>query len=60
VRKDIFKRGVSTKGEQNRGFGLAIVKQIVDELNGTIELQIQNSGGVAFTIFIPKEVKNVV
>ncbi|MFT4415441.1 ATP-binding protein [Fredinandcohnia humi] len=56
---DIFSKGFSTKDGKNRGFGLASVKQVVTELNGTIEIQNLRSGGAAFSIFIPKKMKNV-
>ncbi|MCH1626826.1 sensor histidine kinase [Fredinandcohnia sp. SECRCQ15] len=57
---NIFEKGYSTKSGQNRGYGLAIVKQVVEELNGSIELQNKHDGGVAFSIFIPKQLKNVI
>ncbi|MCC3355467.1 ATP-binding protein [Bacillus sp. REN16] len=56
---NIFSKGFSTKDGKNRGFGLASVKQVVTELNGTIEINNGNGGGAVFSIFIPKEMKNV-
>ncbi|WP_243297828.1 ATP-binding protein [Bacillus litorisediminis] len=56
---DIFEKGVSKKKGKDRGFGLAIVKQVVAELNGTIELHNQPEGGAVFSVFIPKQVKHV-
>ncbi|MEQ6378196.1 sensor histidine kinase [Bacillaceae bacterium S4-13-56] len=52
--KQIFEIGFSTKGEENRGFGLSIVKEIVDDLQGTIEIQSDKDGGTVFSVFIPK------
>lgn len=52
----IFQRGYSTKGDVGRGYGLSIVKEVTDELRGTIEVANQKDGGVIFTVFIPKEI----
>ncbi|GLB61659.1 ATP-binding protein [Cytobacillus sp. NCCP-133] len=51
----IFEKGYSTKGGQNRGFGLAIVKQSVENLNGTIELQSTPGSGTVLSIYLPKK-----
>ena len=40
----IFQKGFSTKGN-NRGYGLANVKEMVDVLEGTIEIQNEKNGG---------------
>lgn len=52
----IFQKGFSTKGN-NRGYGLANVKEMVDVLGGTIEIQNEKNGGAIFTIYIPKTLK---
>jgi len=52
--KQIFHRGYTTKEGKNRGFGLSIVKELVDGLYGTIEVQEKKDGGTVFSIFIPK------
>lgn len=52
----IFNKGFSTKGEENRGYGLAIVKETIDELSGQMEVYNQLDGGVVFSVFIPKRV----
>lgn len=54
---DIFIRKKSTKAGKNHGFGLYLVKQAVEVLGGTIELQNQRGKGTSFTVFIPKEKK---
>ena len=48
----IFERGVTTK-RGSRGFGLTIVKEIIDEAGGTIELD--NEMGAEWRITIPYE-----
>ncbi|MES5848059.1 MULTISPECIES: sensor histidine kinase [unclassified Bacillus cereus group] len=52
----IFQKGFSTKGN-NRGYGLANVKEMVDLLEGTIEIQNEKNGGTIFTIYLPKTLK---
>ncbi|TYR79409.1 sensor histidine kinase [Priestia megaterium] len=49
----IFTKGFSTKGT-NRGYGLANVKRMVDELQGSIEVHRQEQGGAIFSIYLPK------
>lgn len=51
----VFMRGFSTKVGDNRGFGLANLNQIVDDLNGTLEIGESDEGGAVFSVFIPKE-----
>ncbi|MGE6631698.1 ATP-binding protein [Bacillus sp. NPDC077027] len=55
-RINIFTRGHSTKGEA-RGYGLANVKEVLDELGGWIEVTNKKEGGALFTVYIPKETK---
>lgn len=52
----IFQKGFSTKGN-DRGYGLANVKEIVDLLEGTIEIQNEKNGGAIFTIYLPKTLR---
>jgi two-component system CitB family sensor kinase len=49
-RDKIFEQGFSTK-EGQRGHGMYIVKKIINESNGTIELKVDN--GVVWNIAIP-------
>lgn len=51
----LFEVGFSTKHEANRGFGLAIVKQAVQQLQGQISFHSHSQGGAVFTVVIPKE-----
>lgn len=53
----IFNTGFSTKSESDRGYGLATVKETVDELSGVIEVHNQPGGGAVFSVFIPKKVE---
>lgn len=45
----IFSRGFSTKGE-NRGIGLALIKQIIDNCNGTITIDSSVGEGTSISI----------
>lgn len=51
----IFCRGFSTKKGGNRGYGLARVKELVEDLKGTIAIETGDWGGALFIIAIPKE-----
>ncbi|MDA8228202.1 MAG: sensor histidine kinase [Desulfitobacterium hafniense] len=48
----IFEWGFTTKGSENRGIGLYIVKKIINKLNGSIEIESGN-WGTRFQIRIP-------
>ncbi|GAB6615704.1 ATP-binding protein [Bacillus cereus] len=52
----IFQKGFSTKGN-DRGYGLANVKEMVDLLEGAIEIQNEKNGGAIFTIYLPKTLR---
>lgn len=53
--EQIFKRGFSTKnGLENRGLGLAKVKDLIHELDGQIGLEKGELGGALFSVSIPK------
>ena len=49
----IFERGFTTK-EGSQGVGLELVKNIVDNLNGEIEVRSKLYEGVDFKIILPK------
>ncbi|MBT2639984.1 sensor histidine kinase [Bacillus sp. ISL-39] len=51
----IFQTGFSTKGEENRGYGLAIVKQAIDKLDGNIEVESKPGRGSVLTVYLPKK-----
>lgn len=54
MRETVFKKGYSTKAD-NRGFGLALVKKVLERLGGTISLQTSALQGTVFQIKIPYE-----
>lgn len=49
VREQIFKRGVSTKGE-GRGTGLPLVKELVERYHGEITVDTELGEGTCFTV----------
>jgi len=51
----IFYRRFSTKDKTTRGYGLAMVKETIENLNGRIEVKSNRAEGTIFTIFIPKQ-----
>lgn len=50
----IWQEKVSTKNDDNRGYGLAKVKENVDDLGGNIALERGDLGGALFIVSIPK------
>lgn len=50
----IFNEGYTTKAGRHRGFGLALVKAALGELNGTIHLSKNQPYGTVIHIHIPK------
>jgi len=60
LRSSIFEKGFSTKSN-NRGFGLALVKKVLERRNGKLTLESSPDQGAIFRITIPyndNEVKN--
>jgi sensor histidine kinase regulating citrate/malate metabolism len=51
----IFEKGVSTKGDGQRGYGLYLAKKAINTLGGTIEVEKGDEGGTRFEIIIPKK-----
>ncbi|MGP5219365.1 sensor histidine kinase [Arthrobacter rhombi] len=49
--EEIFRLGGTSKGPGGRGLGLALVRQAVARLNGTLE--VESDGGAIFTITLP-------
>lgn len=50
----IFEQGYSTKGEKNRGIGLALTQHAVQKQGGQIMLEEGEMGGACFVMMIPK------
>jgi signal transduction histidine kinase len=48
-----FWTAAGPSGEQGSGIGLAIVKEIIDELNGTIQVASEQGKGTTFTLTFP-------
>ena len=51
--KRIFEPFFSTKGQRGTGLGLAVTKKIVEEHNGTIELESKVGQGTTFRLKLP-------
>lgn len=51
----IFSKGISSKGNGSRGFGLFLVRQALNRLNGEITFSRGELGGALFTVIIPKK-----
>lgn len=43
-----------TTGEQGYGFGLSLVKRLVDELNGNLSIESEKGKGAQFKITLPQ------
>ncbi|WP_377887611.1 ATP-binding protein [Alkalihalobacillus sp. R86527] len=50
----MFERGFSSKNGEDRGIGLYLVKNTLDNIGGTITISKSRYNGAAFTVFIPK------
>lgn len=50
----IFEQGFTSKEGTNRGFGLALTKQLIAEVNGALYLEEGELGGACFVVSIPK------
>lgn len=57
VQTNLFERGFSTKGD-DRGIGMYIIKQTVQELNGEIYVDSKEGQGTIFTVKFPCEKQN--
>ncbi|PKM37263.1 MAG: hypothetical protein CVV06_06750 [Gammaproteobacteria bacterium HGW-Gammaproteobacteria-10] len=54
ISEQLFRPVTSTKGEGHSGLGLTIVKNLVDELAGTIGCNSTPDEGTTFQIFLPR------
>ncbi len=55
LQQEIFKKGFTTKGNTERGLGLFLVKEYVDNGSGTISLASATGKGTHVTVRIPME-----
>ena len=55
IRQRIFDVFFSTKGSQGTGLGLAVTKKIIEEHEGSIEVQSSENQGTKFVIRLPIE-----
>ncbi|WP_245415757.1 ATP-binding protein [Alteribacter populi] len=55
VEQKIFEQGFSTKEGSNRGIGLALTKQLLTNVDGTISIEAGSEGGACFVITVPKQ-----
>ena len=50
----IFNKGMTSKDEAGHGYGLYLVKSIIDELHGQVSLERSDQGGTRFIVYFPK------
>ncbi|MBU8881336.1 sensor histidine kinase [Bacillus sp. FJAT-29790] len=55
ISNKIFEQGFSLKEGVHRGFGLALTKQLISEVNGALYLEEGELNGACFVVSIPKE-----
>lgn len=53
----IFDKGISSKKEEGHGYGLYLVKSILQELGGQINLESTESGGTRVIVYLPKKIE---
>lgn len=57
LQETMFTKGVSSKEGYHRGFGLYLVKNSVDKLEGSIEVASEENGGTTFELVLPYEAR---
>lgn len=50
----LFEKGFTTKKGDKRGYGLFLVKSIIDSLNGTIKIDSTMGKGTSISLLIPE------
>jgi len=60
ARHAVFEAGYSTKGDDGRGVGLSLVRQLVERRGGWVEIEDPPDGGVGavFTAWLPEAVRS--
>lgn len=54
LKEKIFQKGISTKSEEGHGYGLFIVKSIVEQYGGVVTCRSLETEGTTFEVEIPK------
>jgi len=54
ILKGIKASSSGTTGEKGYGFGLSLVKRLIDELHGTLDIQSELGKGTTFTVTLPQ------
>lgn len=57
LQETMFEKGVSSKEGYHRGFGLHLVKNSVDKLEGSIEVASEKNEGTTFELVLPYEAR---
>ena len=52
--ENIFRKGISSKPGSGHGYGLYLVKNIVDSLGGQITVEPDEGSGTRFVVYLPK------
>ena len=58
IRTKLFASFFSTKGTQGTGLGLLVTRKLIEEHNGTIDVDSQPGQGATFTIRLPDQAKS--
>lgn len=54
ILKGVKASSSGTTGEKGYGFGLSLVKRLIDELHGTLDIQSEVGKGTTFTVTLPQ------
>lgn len=50
----LFEKGYSSKSEKNRGLGLYLIKQLIEQWGGNVTIDSELGKGSRFTLYLPK------
>ncbi len=56
IKEKLFNKGFSTKDGDGRGYGLTIVKDLVNKHSGEINVESYEGVGTIFTVFLPRKI----
>ncbi|WP_438945518.1 GAF domain-containing sensor histidine kinase [Sediminibacterium sp.] len=54
ILKGVKTSSSGTTGEKGYGFGLSLVKRLIDELHGTLDIRSEKGKGTSFTVTLPQ------